>query len=79
MNSNVCFEVVGVCSFVCRNCVCKSGLFPSKNLSQMKYFNKTREEFKAVFPRLIPLVLVVQFTVQMAKLKGLADLPKVYF
>ena len=45
----------------------------------MRYFNKTREEFKAVFPRLIPLVLVVQFTVQMAKLKGLADLPKVYF
>ena len=27
--------------------------------------------FKAVFPRLIPSALVVQFTVQIAKLKGL--------
>ena len=65
------FEVVRVCSFaVCCNDVCKSGLSPTK--TKFEWYTPTRHKgINAAFSHWIPSVSVVQFTVQMFKLKGL--------
>ena len=60
------FKVVRVCSFVCCNGVCKSGLPPQKpNL------NETLERDTRGFNAAFLSFSAVLFTVQMSKLKGL--------
>ena len=64
------FEVVRVCSFVCSNGVCDSGISFTKINSNGTLQRDTRE-FNAAFTQNIPSISVVQFTVQMSKLNGI--------
>ena len=59
-----------VCSFVCCNGVCDSGISFTKINSNGTLQRDTRE-FNAAFTQKIPSISVVQFTVQMSKLNGI--------
>ena len=59
-----------VCSFVCCNGVCDSGIFFTK-INSNGTLQQDIGEFNAAFSQKIPSISVVQFTVQMSKLKGI--------
>ena len=66
-------QVVRVSLFVCCNGVWNSGLSSTEKFkSNETLFNWTQGEFNAAFSSWIPSVFVVQFKVQMIKLKRLA-------
>ena len=60
-----------VCSFVCYNGVCKSGLSFTKTKFERHKLQRDTREFNAAFSQKIPSISVVQFTVQMSKLNGI--------